>query len=515
MDIEARLQLAARNLLGCLSRDDDYLPYWHMAVDGDLRARYEFRPYCTGHNVGRWWNALLRLEQSARFDIPAEVEAAMLENSWRLADNATGIFLEDVDPADPGSWYIHSYRETMLSFGLLARHRQSDRARACGLRAVEGMSWASRDLTEWRFSFEGNRALAKSGRGAEPAYTHGRAIEGLLCFYEATREESALAEAERLAEFHFEHLVEADGSLGAGCGHHTHSYLNTIRGLLLLASMKGWESRIQALRGTYSGAIARMITPSGFVAHDIGARYGGDIASAGDIAHIALLLWDRYGDPQLLDDAERIVRARLLPAQVREPVALSPVHDDGLDCHRDLATRFSGTIGGAVGHVSGQTCVTDFTAAALHSLIELFDRGVDVDDDAVRINFHFDRSVPGVEVSSRRDGTTATVVVRNTTGKRLFVRVPAWTAPQSVSASVDGKAARTAVREGFAAMDQAANSTTELRFALPRAEVEEQTRDESADGETVSFSWCGDEIVGVSAGGPYMVARPAICESIG
>ena len=33
MDLEPRLQLAARNLLGCLSRDDGYLPYWHMAVD--------------------------------------------------------------------------------------------------------------------------------------------------------------------------------------------------------------------------------------------------------------------------------------------------------------------------------------------------------------------------------------------------------------------------------------------------------------------------------------------------
>ena len=515
MDLEPRLQLAARNLLGCLSRDDGYLPYWHMAVDANLRARYEFRPRCTGHNVGRWWNALLRLEQSCAFEIPAEIEDAMLANSWRLGDNASGIFLEDIDPAEPDTWYIHSYRETMLSFGLLARHRQSDRAREHGLRAVEGMSRASRDPTAWQFSFGGHPPLAKTGRGAAPAYTHGRAIEGLLCFHEATGEEAALAEAERLAAYHFEHLVESNGSLAAGCGHHTHSYLNTIRGLLLLASMKGWESRIQALRATYADAIAAMITPSGFIAHDIGARYGGDIASAGDIAHIALLLWDRCRDPRLLDDAERLVRARLLPAQVREPVALSPLQEDGRDCHRDLAERFLGTIGGSVGHVSGQTCVTDFTAAALHSLIELYDRTVDVGDDAVRVNFHFERSVPGVEVSSQRDGTTATVAVRNATGKRLFVRVPAWTDPQSVSTSVDGRTTAADIRDGFASMDQDAESTTEVRFALPRSEVEERTRDEGADSETVTFSWCGDEIVGVSSGGQYMPARPAICESIG
>ena len=101
MNVEDRLHLSGRNLLGCLSRDDGYLPYWQMAVDEELRAMYQFRPYCSGHNVGRWWNTMLRLERAAGFEIPAEMEAAMLENSWRLADNASGIFLEDVDPRDP------------------------------------------------------------------------------------------------------------------------------------------------------------------------------------------------------------------------------------------------------------------------------------------------------------------------------------------------------------------------------------------------------------------------------
>ena len=514
MDIEPRLQLAARNLLNCLSRDDDYLPYFHMAVDDHLRAQYEFRPWCTGHNVGRWWNSMLRLEQSTLFEIPAEIETAMLTNSWRLAGNMSGIFLEDADPADPGSWYIHSYRETMLSFGLLARYRQSDRATECGLRAIERMSRASRDLTEWMLSAEGYPPLLKHGRSAAPAYTHGRAIEGLICFYDATGEEAALAEAERVAEFHFEHLIEEDGRLAEGCGRHTHSYLNTVRGLLLLASLKGWDSRIQALHNTYATAISQMITRSGFVTHDIGNRYGGDIASAGDIAHIALLLWDHCGDPRLLDDAERIVRARLLPAQVREPVTLSPTKDDGRDCHRDLAGRFLGTIGGSVGHVSGQTCVTDFTAAALHSLIELYDRCVDIDEEAVRVNLHFDRELPAVQVSSTRDGSTATIVVRNATGKELHVRIPAWTDAESVRVLVDRQVVAADISNGFASVDQKAESTTELHFALPRSQVEEQSRDLSAVDETVTFSWCGDEIVDVSAGGPYMAARPALRASM-
>ena len=243
MNVEDRLHLSGRNLLGCLSRDDGYLPYWQMAVDEELRAMYQFRPYCSGHNVGRWWNTMLRLERAAGFEIPAEMEAAMLENSWRLTDNASGIFLEDVDLRDPATWYIHSYRETMLSYGLLVECRGSDRAAGCGRRAVEGMRHASRDLTEWRFSFDGGPALAKHGNSAAPAYTHGRAIEGLLCFHAATGEPAALEEAERLADFHFGYLLNDDGSLAEGCGHHTHSYLNTLRGLLMLAVLQGSHER--------------------------------------------------------------------------------------------------------------------------------------------------------------------------------------------------------------------------------------------------------------------------------
>ncbi len=138
MNVEDRLLLSGRNLLGSLSRDDGYLPYWHMAVDGELGAMYQFRPYCTGHNVGRWWNTMLRLERAAGFEVPVEMEAAMLENSRRLSNNASGIFLEDVDPRDPATWYIHSYRETMLSVGLLVECRGSGRAAEWGNRRSRG-----------------------------------------------------------------------------------------------------------------------------------------------------------------------------------------------------------------------------------------------------------------------------------------------------------------------------------------------------------------------------------------
>jgi len=516
MDLVRHLNLAGQNLLGCLCPERNYLPYWHMVVDAERCAEYEFRPRCTGHNVGRWWNAMLRLQACTGFDIPPDIEAAMLENTWRLSDNPTGILLEDPDPDNARTWYIHSYRETMLALGLLVKFRNSERARDQGLRALSRMRKASDDLTEWDFSrcSSASATLKPLGCDGDGPYTHGRAIEGLLCFYEATRAPEALEEAERLADFHVQHTVARDGGLAPGCGHHTHSYLNTLRGLLWLAGLKQQKDRLDALCATYRNAVSSMITRSGFVTHDIGAHSGGDIASAGDIAHIALLLWDHFRDPMLLDDAERIVRCRLIPAQVCEPMSIRSRRDESRDCFRDLPERFTGAIGGSVGHVRGQTCVTDFTAAALHSLLELYQRAVEIDDRSIRINFHFNCERPDLSVECMRDGSERRVDIRNDTGMDLLVRIPGWAPASSVRLFVNDKPLEATTRGSFARIPgDGRPSRVRLHFSLPVHQNQEERRDASATQGLVTFHWIGDEIRKVDPFGRYLEPFPAECRS--
>ena len=520
MNLAKHLNLGGENLLGCLCPEKNYLPYWHMVVDAEGRAEYQFRPHCTGHNVGRWWNAMLRLRACTGFNIAPAIETAMLENTWRLSDNPTGILLEDADPANVDTWYIHSYRETMLASGLLVAHRGSEAARQQGLRAIAQMRVASQDLTQWDLS-RCDPALAnlKPGERGGLAYTHGRAIEGLLCFWGSTGAPEALAEAERLADYHFQHTVAPDGSLAAGCGHHTHSYLNTLRGLLWLAGLKQQEDRLDALYATYRNAVSSMITRSGFITHDIGdvdvpPRSGGDIASAGDIAHLALMLWDHFHDPTLLDDAERIVRCRLIPAQVCEPMPVRPRRDERRDSFRNLPRRFMGAIGGSVGHVIGQTCVTDFTAAALHSLVELYQRTVDIEERTIRVNFHFDYQAPGVRVKSVRRGSRGWVEIQSDTGKEIAIRIPGWVPRASLRLVVNERPVEIEKRGHtvFVAAE-GAKTRARLHFALPASESSEQWRDASATQESVVCHWRGDEIMGVDPCGRYLEPFPKECGS--
>ena len=84
MDLKPRMALAGHSLLAMLNPDAQFLP-----TDG-------FEP---AHDLGRWWDAVLRLEEAIGFLIPAELEAASLRNLQQLTDNPDGILLK---PGDAG-----------------------------------------------------------------------------------------------------------------------------------------------------------------------------------------------------------------------------------------------------------------------------------------------------------------------------------------------------------------------------------------------------------------------------
>ena len=518
MNILKHLKLGGENLLNCLNPEKNYLPYWHMAVDKNQIAEYSFRPFCTGHNVGRWWHTMLSLEQCCGFKIPGKIESTMLKNVRRLSDNPTGIFLEATDKKNIDSWYIHSYRETLLALALLYKFRGLDSARKQGLLALGQMKKACSNPRIWDLALC-SPLLSKEKLKIKglPVYTHGRAIEGLLCFYEATGEKAALNEACRLADFHFKNTVNSDGSLAAGCGHHTHSYLNTLRGLLRLAGLKKNKNQLNIIRATYRAAIAKMITGSGFVTHNIRDKKGasgGDPASAGDIAHIALMLFEHYKEPGLLDDVERIVRCRLIPAQVCVPMPTKPGTGKQGDCVRNLPRRFIGAIGGSVGHVKGQTCVTDFTAAALHCLIEIYQRTVETTQDAIRVNFHFDYKMAGLRVKSLRSKRKSCVTVQNNTGKDLYIRIPGWVPKATLRLSVNNKPVKITIREGFAFIKASGGKLrAKLCFSLPRYKTTEKWRDNFKTQAFAVFHWRGDEIFKVDPVGKYLKPFPKVCNS--
>ena len=85
LTIRQSMELAGENLLANLAPDRNYMPYWSLWIDADLRAFSKSGG--AAHNVGRWWDAMLRLEHATGFSIPGHMEAASLRNLHWLTDN--------------------------------------------------------------------------------------------------------------------------------------------------------------------------------------------------------------------------------------------------------------------------------------------------------------------------------------------------------------------------------------------------------------------------------------------
>ena len=61
------MDLAGEHLLAALNPNENYLPYFIMKISRDYKATYEFT--WPAHNIGRWLDAMLRLENATGFVI--------------------------------------------------------------------------------------------------------------------------------------------------------------------------------------------------------------------------------------------------------------------------------------------------------------------------------------------------------------------------------------------------------------------------------------------------------------
>ena len=129
MQLQNSMELAGQNLLNNLCPAHQYMPYYKIDIDREYRAWALL--YCPAENIGRWWDAMLRLEAATGFVIPANIEAAMLENLYVFFDNPDHLCVYPLDDARYDPVYarflleFHSLREALLTLAALADRRNS------------------------------------------------------------------------------------------------------------------------------------------------------------------------------------------------------------------------------------------------------------------------------------------------------------------------------------------------------------------------------------------------------
>ena len=502
MNIRRRLQLAGNALLAMLEPEHDLMPM----------GGYE-----AAHDLGRWWDAMLRLEEAIGFVIPPELEAASLRNLQFLTANPDRLLMNRLDVPwlkEKAKINPHNFRESLLAFGGLVRCRHSAWAHEAGLQLVRAMDRCLRadgtfdytKLSAWgHVPNTEDPAMAEAKRDGwfDGTTTGGRSIEALVWLYEATNEPLVLDLARRLAEHHLAFSTSPDGAARAelvspdNVGH-THSYQGTLRGLLLFGLLTRQRQYVDVVEATYRNAIRnRIVRESGWVAHDLGkSRYTNEHgdpvaeqASAGDAAQLALWLALYADRHDLFDDVERYVRARLLPTQLTNANEVE-------DPKRQVALR---EVGAWTFHYTchaGKGCMPDVVAAVTHSLCDIYRHVCTQTQTGTRINLHVDYEDPRLRVTSRRGSRgILSVVVKQ--ANDIMIRIPGWAPEASLRLSVDGKRApvkRLGTYAWVAREALAAQSRIMLSYALPTRRTEEHM----PSGRCFTFAWRGDEIVGVS-----------------
>ncbi len=492
--VQVAMDRAAKCSLAWLNPEQHYLP----------TGGYE-----TAHDTGRWWDAMLRYEAATGTRIPAQAESAMMKNLRTLTDNPAALLTSSL--CNP-----HNLRESLLAYTALVRYRKDAWAEQQGRRLVKTMAdliEADGQMDYSRLATPIGKPLTKdtlmmqrspAGEWFNAVGSTGRALEALVEFYEATGDEAALKLAKRLAEANLRNVLDPSGKvrpelLAADCVSHTHSYCGTLRGLLLYGLVTGERRYVEAVANTYrKGLWGTVISHSGWTPHDQGKiRFPnkdgdpiGEHASCGDVAQIALWLALRDGQADLLDDVERLVRARLLPSQIVEPSR--PRKDGAWGVHE---------------HPYGQGAILDVFAAVLHSLADIHKHIVSTaTDGTVSVNLHFDRETPTVTVRSQR-GADATLQIIMHEDRPLRLRVPGWATRDSVRLAADGKELPLRWEGPFLLVDKgtvAPGKTILLRHDLPEKQIVEEM---PVSHRKFHLTWRGDQVLACEPEVPIYPAK--------
>jgi hypothetical protein len=196
------------------------------------------------------------------------------------------------------------------------------------------------------------------------------------------------------------------------------------------------------------------------------------------VAQIALWLALRAGQTDLLDDVERLIRARLLPSQIVDPK----------QPRRDGAW-------GVYGHPFGYGAILDVFAAVLHSLADVHEHIVTTSQEGVTaVNLHFDIETPAVSVKSQRaEKALLTIVPKQDCALRI--RVPSWASHEAIKLHVGDQPVELAWAGSYLALSKEqilGAMPVRLEHDLPlRQTIEEMP----VSHRKFQLNWRGDEVV--------------------
>jgi hypothetical protein len=446
--IRAAVELGCRTMQSVFNADDDRIPFFGSEVLPDARLSFS-HAHSESHVPGRHLNALLAAEAILGIQLDEQCVDDHTNAAFFSYSGAVALPLNRDEVGGPLSNFLpHNVREGFHALHALVRYRRSARARE--------LAEASIDVIQRLWTPDGgwDGSLSKT-HGIDVGESTfvvglGRALGPLVKYYRATGYGPALQLASILKEKALEDGFPADGAYQREVlGAHTHSTTCVMSSLAQYADLARDAALMARVKAFYDNGLWEIRDELGWVIESSGDEASpdrGEINNSGDILETALILGS-WGHTSAYQDAERILRGHILPAQLRDVSFIDdPPNPGGEDGLRDVAARHFGAFGfpAPYGHkpldADRVSFNMDIVGGGVASLCEAFAAAVTTGDDGHRVNLWFDHETSDVAVASPY--TNDKLSVRVKTPAPLWVRMPDWVAASVTVRGADEKPLR-------------------------------------------------------------------------
>jgi len=433
-DIRSAIELGCKTMSSVFNADDNDIPFFASEVLPNPQLSFS-SVHGESHVPGRHLNALLTAGDVIGIKIDEEVIEKHSNAAFFSYSGSAPLPLNRDDLTGPLiNFNEHNIREGFHALFALVRYRGSDRAAEIAEASIAFLLELWKPENGWDWDRLGSEFGLRSSRDQTFITGIARAIGPLVKYYTATQHGPALELATILASKATDEFFLPDGTYDRKkFGTHTHSTTCVMSSLAQLADITSDLSLLKRVKTFYDNGLWEIRDEIGWViesSNDNSPPDRGECNNTGDIVETALII-GRYGYPEYFQDAERIIRGHLLPAQLRDnsfiPEPANPSSKDGL---HDVARRHLGAFGfpAPYGHrplgLERISFNMDIVGGAVASLCEVLRESAIAIERGHIVNMMFDRQTEflHVKAASNNSGVTATPLKRGP----LWIRLPTW-----------------------------------------------------------------------------------------
>ncbi|MFH1008343.1 MAG: hypothetical protein V1800_12720 [Candidatus Latescibacterota bacterium] len=370
------------------------------------------------HLPGRFLNALLNAQDAAGVAISEERIQEYTRTAFLSYNGPVALPMDRETPGGPIlSFCPHNVREGFHALYSLVRYRNSREAHRWAEASIKAVFEFFDPDTGWDFT-QLEKLGVKDQNWHDLLFMQGlaRSLGPLLKLYRATGFGPALELAIVLKEKLIRECFTEDGAYNPTTfGPGGHSITCVMSSLAQLADVTRDSRLMDRVKAFYDSGLWELRDAVGWSIEVVTNNPGrGESNNSGDILETALIL-GRWGHIEAYHDAERIIRAHLLPSQVRDPSPGWPLGAWGFPSPYGQQTA---------GAYLSPYFNPDVVGGVVGSLCEAYRDIARTDEAGHWVNLLFDHETDAIAIESPYTHSALRVMVKRPAP--LAVRIPAW-----------------------------------------------------------------------------------------